>query len=147
MKKNKVLYLYGILLFVMAFVDAVTLIISAVTGEISMITHEEALVEKVANIVIVGILVCIVLSILINGYLGIKGIKEATNPSGGKFHIFIAKFVGIINLLMALVVAVALFKSDSMWNDICTLCACLVDASVMFFYANECKKINKSLKK
>ena len=146
MKKNTVLYIYGILLLAVAIVDAITLIISASTGEIAMIVHEKEFVEKLANLVIIGVVACISISVLINAYLGIKGIKEATKPSGGKLHIIIARIICIINYLMALVVVVALFKSDSMWNDICTLCSCLVDASIMFFYASECKKVNKSLK-
>ena len=147
MKKNTNLYIYGILLLVVAIVDAITLIISASTGEIAMIVHEKEFVEKLANLVIIGVVACISISVLINAYLGIKGIKEATKPSGGKLHIIIARIICIINYLMALVVVLALFKSDSMWNDICTLCSCLVDASIMFFYASECKKVNKSLKK
>ena len=147
MKKNKTLYIYGILLLVVAIVDAITLIISAATGEIAMIVHEKEFVEKLANLVIIGVVACISISVLINAYLGIKGIKEATKPSGGKLHIILAKIICIINCLMALVVVIALFKSDSVWNDISTLCSCLVDASIMFFYASECKKINKSLKK
>jgi hypothetical protein len=132
---------------VVAIVDAITLIISASTGEIAMIVHEKEFVEKLANLVIIGVVACISISVLISAYLGIKGIKEATKPSGGKLHIILAKIILIINCLMALVVVVALFKSDSMWNDICTLCSCLVDASIMFFYASECKKVSQSLKK
>ena len=75
MKKNTTLYIYGILLLVVAIVDAITLIISAATGEIAMIVHEKEFVEKLANLVIIGVVACISISVLINAYLVIKFIK------------------------------------------------------------------------
>ena len=141
MKKNKNLYLYGVVLLSLAILDLVMFVISAVSGEIKMVVHENEGLEKFANFAIICVVGAMIVSILINAYLGIKGIKESTKPSGSKLHILIAKLLAILNIIVAVCVVVALFKSDSMWNDIWTLCVSIVDVVFMFSYAKEAKKV------
>lgn len=141
MKKNKNLYLYGVVLLGLAILDLVMFIISAASGEIKMVEHEKEALANFANFAIVCVVAAIIISILVNAYLGIKGMKESKKPSGGKAHIIIAKLIAILNIIVAVCVVVALFKSDSMWNDIWTLCVSVVDAIFMFSYAKEAKKV------
>jgi uncharacterized membrane protein YhaH (DUF805 family) len=147
-KDRKTLKEYSICIVILAGLTLVRLIVDAcLTGFNPSSVNIEGASETLIKVSLIIAFVLALILLIPDVYVGIKGIKEATKPSGGKLHIILAKIICIINCLMTLVVVVALFKSDSIWNDISTLCSCLVDASIMFFYASECKKINKSLKK
>ena len=146
MKKNSNLLLFAGVILLIAIANTVMLIVDFCTGNYAMITHQDKVVENVTNVLMIVLVSISVLSILINIGLGIKGIGEAVNPKGGKAHIFIAKFIAIVNLIMALIVAVSLFNTNDLSGDIGTLFICMIDSIIMYSYAQECEKVNKSLK-
>ena len=146
MKKNTNLLLFAGVILLVAIANVVMLIVDFCTGNYAMITHQDKVVENVTNVLVIVVMSLSILSILVNFGLGIKGIVEAIKPTGGKLHIFIAKFIAVINLLLALIVAISLFNTTDLSGDIGTLFICMIDSIIMYSYAQECEKINERIK-
>ena len=134
MKKKKELHFYGVALTILALFNLCTLLIGVLAGDYELVTHEDALVQTVTNIVMMVIVGCAVVSILVGAYLGVKGIKESKNPSGGKLHIVIAKFAMVFNFVLAGFMALALIGTDNFREDLTTAGLCVVDAMFMYCY-------------
>jgi peptidoglycan/LPS O-acetylase OafA/YrhL len=80
-------------------------------------------------------------TILLGLYLGIKGIAESRNPSGGRLHIFLARLIGIINLVLAVILGLSLLDSTDFWHDFETFGLCVIDLIFMFSYASAAKAV------
>ena len=141
MKKTKLLHFYAVALLILAVYDLISLLTGILQGEFAMVKNEDALVQAVTNGIVVFVLALSVVTILIGGYLGIKGILESKKISAGTAHIVIAKIVGIINLVLAGFMFLALFSSENLWDDITTLGICVADAVFMFEYAKAAKAV------
>ena len=141
MKKTKQLFLYGIALFGIAICDLILLFMGIRAGDFAMITHEDALVQAVTNATVTIVFVCSIISMVVGGYLGVKGIWESKNPSGGGFHIFLARVVGILNLILTVFMGLALLNSTDLSNDIQSFIICAGDMILMFCYANAAKAV------
>lgn len=140
-KKTKLLRFYSVALLILAAYDLITLLIGVLSDDFAMVTYEDALVQAVTNGIVVFVLALSVVTILIGGYLGIKGILECKKISAGTAHIVIAKIVGIINLVLAGFMFLALLSSENLLEDITTLGICVVDAVFMFEYAKVAKAV------
>ena len=141
MRKTKELFIYGIALFALAVIDMLTFILDIRAGLFDMIGSEDTLEQKVTNIIIYVMAGWCIISILINAYLGIKGIAESKNASGGRLHIFIAKFIGIVNLIFAIILGIGLLDSTDLLSDLETFGLCVVDMILMFSYASAAKAV------
>lgn len=141
MKKTKLLHFYGVALLLLAVSDLFNFLMDILNGEFAMVTSENALVQSVTNGILIFVLALIVVSILVGGYLGIKGILESKKTSKGTAHIAIAKIVGILNCILAGFMLLALFGSENLWDDITTFGLCVVDAVFMFEYAKAAKAV------
>ena len=141
MKKRTQLFLFGIALFFVAICDLLLLIMSYQAGDFSMVTHEDTLVQTVTNTIIKVILGSSIVSIVVGGYLGLKGMSESRNPSGGGFHIFLARIAGILNLILAVLMGLALLNSSDFSSDIQSFIICVGDMILMFGYASVAKAV------
>ena len=141
MKKTKELHFYAVALLILAIFDLIMIAVGFLAGDYTMIANESALVQAVTNAIIIVVLVCSLLSVLVGAYLGIKGIAEAKKPTNGKVHIVLAKIVAIFNIVLAVLMALALFGSTDLKEDITTFGICVVDAMFMFSYANAAKAV------
>ena len=146
MKKSTQLLIYSISILVIAIVDLITLVLNFRGGIFDSVTHEDATVQTVTNIVL-GVIVGIsALSILIGLYLGGKGIAESKNASGGKLHIKLAKLIAILNVILLVIVGLSLFNSTNLRSDLETAGLCLVDAILMFSYVEVAKAVRNGEK-
>lgn len=141
MKNNKTLLIYGWLLLAIAILDLAMLVLDFIGGDFAMVTHEDQLVENLANAVIIIVLSISILSILIGGYLGIKGVLEAKNPTNATLHIILAKIIAVINVVLAVLFAIAMIGTNDLFGDIVTPSLCVLDAVIMFSYAKEAKAV------
>ena len=141
MKKRTELVLYSIALIVIALCDLGMLVLDFRGGYFENITSDDALVEKVFNIFTKVLFGIASLSILINVYLAVKGFAELGNFSGGRFHIILARIIGIFNLILAVILGLALLDSTDFWHDFETLGLCVIDLIFMFSYASAAKAV------
>ena len=141
MKKRKELLIYGVALVVLAIIEGLNILLDFRAGAFDMVTTEDELVQRVTNIILYVIIGFSALSILIELYLGVKGIMESRNPSGGKFHISLARFIGILNLVLIAILGLALLNSENLRNDLKTISLCAVDIIFMFSYASAAKSV------
>ena len=141
MKKRTELVLYSIALIVIALCDLGMLVLDFRSGYFENITSDDALVEKVFNIFMKVLFGIASLSILINVYLAVKGFAELGNFSGGRFHIILARIIGIFNLILAVILGLALLDSTDLTTDLKTFGLCIVDMILMFSYAKAAKAV------
>ena len=141
MKKRKELLIYGIVLIVLAIIDILKLILDLDSDIFGTVQTEDQLVQTVIKIVFYVIISISALSILIELFLGGKGIAESKNPSGAKFHISLAKFIGIINIVFAVIIVISMFNSTDLKSDFETLSLCMIDIIFMFSYASVAKSV------
>ena len=146
MKKAKELFFYGIALLVIATCDLLMLVMDLRGGDFAMVTHEDPLTQAVTNGILIAILICISISILVGGYLGVKGILESRNPSGGRLHIVIARALAILNLVLTVIMGLALFNSTDLRGDIETFLLCMADLILMSCYAKAAKAVRNGAK-
>lgn len=142
MKKRTELFIYGIVLIGLAIIDILTLAMDFRGGLIESLTTPDPSMEtvKIVLYVVVGYAVW---SILLGFYLGVKGITESRNPSGGRLHIFLAKLVGFINLVLAVILGLSLLDSTDLWHDLETFGLCMIDLIFMFSYASAAKAVRR----
>ena len=140
MKKTKELLIYGIVLIVLAVIDIITLAMDFSGGLLDSLTTTDVSMEtaKLVLYVVVGFAVW---SILVGLFLGIKGVVESRNPSGSRLHIFLARFVGVINLVLAVILGLSLLDSTDLWHDLETFGLCMIDMIFMFSYASAAKAV------
>ena len=143
MNNNKTLFIYGWVLSLIALTEIVLLVIGVVRNDFAMVTNPDKLVETVTNAIIIAVLILDVLSIVVDGYLGLRGVWEAQNPTSGKFHIILANIVAVINAILTVLVAIALFNSKDLLEDIITCVVSLVNTVFMFFYAKVAKAVRE----
>ena len=141
MGKKRQLYIYGVALLVISICRLIILVLNIIAGDYDMLTHEEAIVQAVANGIIITVLVSVILSILIGAYLGIKGILESKNPTGRNLHIVISRAVAIINLVLAVIMGLALIGTKDLTNDFSSFALCFADTILMYEYAKVAKAI------
>lgn len=141
MKKKTELLIYSIALLVIALCNLGMLVMDFNAGAFEMVTHEDALVEKVTNIILMVLLGCGIISIIANAYLGVKGIVSVVNLSHGRLHIFIAKLIGTFNLVLTVIVGLSLLNSTDLASDFKTFLLCLVDVILMYSYAKAAKAV------
>ena len=135
MSKRKQLHRYGVALLLVAVCNLVILVLNIIAGDFDLLTYEDALVQDVANAIIITVLSCTALSILVGGYLGIKGILEAKKISGRSVHIVVARAVAVINLILAVIMGLALLGSRNLGDDFSSFVFCFVDTIIMYEYA------------
>jgi hypothetical protein len=140
MRKTTELLIYGIVLIGLAIIDIYTLVLDFNAGLLEMLTTTDVSMEtaKIVLYVVVGLAVW---SILVGLFLGIKGVVESRNPSGSRLHIFLARFVGVINLVLAVILGLSLLDSTDLWHDLETFVLCMVDLIFMFSYASAAKAV------
>jgi hypothetical protein len=140
MRKTTELLIYGIVLIGLAIIDIYTLVLDFNAGLLEMLTTTDVSMEtaKIVLYVVVGFAVW---SILVGLFLGIKGVVESRNPSGSRLHIFLARFVGVINLVLAVILGLSLLDSTDLWHDLETFVLCMVDLIFMFSYASAAKAV------
>ena len=141
MKKRKELLIYSIVLIGLAILDILQLILDLDSGIFELLKTEDELVQTVMKVIFYVIISITALSILIELYLGGKGIAESKNPSGAKFHISLSKFIGIINIVFAVITVISMFNSTNLKSDFETLSLCVIDIIFMFSYANAAKRV------
>ena len=141
MKRNKTLLVIGWLLLIVAVVDAVDVIIGFIKNSYVVPANPDQLVQTVQTVVIIVGISFSIISILVNAFLGIRGITESSNPSGGKAHIVIAKILAVLCVIVCVLSAIALFSSKDLLADIVALAIYIVDASLMFIYVREAKAV------
>jgi hypothetical protein len=141
MRKTKELFIYGVVLFALAVIDVIMLVMDFSAGEFAMITSPDALAQDVTNAIILGVLGLIVLSIAIGFYLGVKGIEQSRRPTRARLHIFLARLCGTLNLILTVFMALTLFGSTDLFNDLATLASCGADMILMYAYANAAKAV------
>ena len=142
MKKRTQVFLYGIVFIILAIIDAIMLFMDFNEGFFDEIAHPDPTVESVTNIVLYVLLAWATLSILIEFYLGIKGLADSRGPAGSRLHIFIARVIGIINVILLLILGLSLLDSTDLLHDLETVGLCLVDIILMFSYANAAKAVH-----
>ena len=141
MKKKTELLIYGIVLIALAIIDIFSLAMNFRGGLVESLTADTEFSVEIVKAVLYVMVGISVLSILLGLYLGIKGIMESRNPSGGRLHISLAKLVGIINLIFAIILGFSLLNSTDLWNDMETFGLCMVDLIFMFSYASAAKAV------
>ena len=141
MRKTKELFIYGVVLFALAVLDVIMLVMDFRAGEFAMITSPDALAQDITNAIILGVLGLIVLSIAIGFYLGVKGIEQSRRPTRARLHIFLARLCGTLNLILTVFMALTLFGSTDLFNDLATLASCAADMILMYAYANAAKAV------
>ena len=135
MSKKRQLYRYGIALLLVAISNLVILVLNIIAGEYDLLTHEDALVQAVANAIIITVLFCTSLSILVGAYLGLKGIFESKKISNRSVHIVVARAVAVINLILAVIMGLALLGSRNFGDDFSSFVFCFTDTIIMYEYA------------
>jgi bacteriorhodopsin len=125
----------------LAIIDILQLILDLDSGVFDVLKTEDALIQTVMKVIFYVIISIIGLSILIELYLGGKGIAESKNPSGAKFHISLAKFIAIINIVLAVITVISMFNSTNLKSDFETLSLCTIDIIFMFSYASAAKRV------
>lgn len=143
MKKSKELLIYSIALLFIAICEFFILLLDIRAGDYAMVTHEDALIQALTNGIIVVVLACSCISILVGGYLGIKGWLESRKPSGGSLHIVIAKIIAILNVILFIIFLLSMIGSTDLGDDIYTLATCGVDTILMFSYLGAAKAVKK----
>ena len=142
MKKRTQVLLYGIAFIILALIDAITLYMDFSEGYFDQIIHPDPTVQNVTNTILYVILAWAVLSVLTGFYFGIKGIADSRGPFGSRLHIFLARVIGIINVIMLIILGLSLLDTTDLWYDLETISLCLVDIILMFSYANAAKAVH-----
>ena len=142
MKKTTQLCIYGIVFFVLAVIDAITLVMDLRAGLLDMVLQAEPASKDLAIIILYVMIGFSVWSLLVELYLGCKGISESRNPSGSRLHIFVARFIGIVNLLLFIFLGISLLDSTDLMHDLETVIICAVDATLMLSYVSIAKAVH-----
>lgn len=146
MKKSKELFIYSIVILFVALCDLVRVIIQLFKVDFNMFANEEALLQAVGKTILIIAFVISFVSIIIGIYLGAKGIAESRKTSGSRLHIVIGKFVAILNVILAICLAIALFNSKNLLDDIFSFVIALTDVIIMFSYVSTAKAVRNGEK-
>lgn len=146
MKKSKELFIYSIVILFVALCDLVRVIIQLCTIDFNMFANEEALLETVGKTILIIAFIISFISIIIGFYLGVKGIAESKKTSGSRLHIVIGKIVAILNVILAISLAITLFDSKNLVDDIFSFIIALTDVIIMFSYVSTAKAVRNGKK-
>lgn len=147
-KAQKNFRFLGIMLIVLAILDVVKITLSTITDLVND-TWEKAFSSidasyhdavKIFMFVLLGISV---VSLLVQVFLAIRAIQISKTPSKATLHLSIAKFLMILNIVLAVIVAISLFSSNDISDDLITLALCFVDACIMYSYLQEGKRVRE----
>lgn len=138
----------GILLIILAALDVLQLAlnsaISLVNGSFEKaLNNVDAAYHDAIKIFMFVLLGISVVSMLIQVFLGVRAIQISKVPSKATLHLSIAKFLMVLNIVLAVIVAISIIGSDDIKSDIITLVLCIVDACIMYSYLKDGRSVRE----
>ena len=140
-KDRKTLKEYSIVILILAGLTLVRIIVDAcITGFNPANVNIEGASETLIKVSLIIAFVLALVLLIPDVYVGIKGIKEANNPSGAKAHIIWALIIAIIYALGTVSSIVDICKGFS-WSNLTSLCNTVLDACIFTLYYLTAKKV------
>lgn len=126
------------LMIIFSIFNNASLILEMNNLDVATMTAEQLAAKPFAyGVVIAGAL----FHVIVLAFLGIKGIKEAKEPTNARFHIILAIIVCVFSGLSAVSMIVNLFNGAQFFKIICELLFALIVAVDTFLYAKYAKAI------
>ena len=140
-KNRKILKEYSVVILILAALSLVRLVVDfCVNGFNVSNTSVEGVTESAVKIATIIIFAIGLLLLIPDVYVGVKGIKEANNPTGKGAHIAWALIIAVLSAIGAISAIIDITKGF----DISKLLAALdvaADAAIFFAYYLTAKKV------
>lgn len=143
MVKNKDFFIYSLLLIIFALFDVAIFALNYTHGDFTLADTGDPLLKTILNVIIITALIISAIAFIGQVYLGIKGMCEATKPTGARAHIVIGKIFAIVCTVLTVSCIIGLFSTENLLDDILSTVTCALDAAIMFVYVREAKQLKK----
>lgn len=149
-KNKKELRNWGTFLLVFAICDAMTAggSLLSIGDVIDAITAQgDPAVVKVIMIIGGVVLAVGAIMLMLQAFIGFRGMQISKNPTDAAGHIRIAKILIVLHVLIAISLAIGLTNTTpSLWNYL-DLVVSIANAAIMFFYAKSATAVREDFRK
>ena len=140
-KDRKVLKEYSIVILILAGLTLIRAIVDAcITGFNPASVNVEGASETLVKVALIITFVLALLLLIPDVYVGIKGIKEASNPTGARAHIIWSLIIAILYGIGVVSSTIDICKGFS-WNQLASLANTVLNACLFTIYYITAKKV------
>lgn len=145
-KNRKALKDLGILMLILCIPKIVSFIVSVFSGVLNTANYVNEVAADMVGALHALVIITLsisVISILLQVFLGCRAIQLADAPTKSRSHINLSIFITVINIILAIIAAIALFNSTNVLDDVLNLLFNLATAAIFILYTRTAKLVRK----
>lgn len=136
------------LVLVFAICDAINLVLNVINEYSeyrSVVDYPDQLVRTVTLAIIGVTLVLGALMVAVQIFAGVRGLREAENPTNATGYIRAAKVLAWVNVVLFVVAALGLIGAAITWHDVISVLIIACDAYILFSFVRSAKQIHQMI--